>query len=89
MIDLNTVANFASPALTVIIGGATLAERFIRRRIQRALKDVQDRLDTAESSLVVMKRRHTSILIYARRLYDMMNRAQMNPPEPPEAFFEN
>lgn len=74
--------------MTFAGGVVTLVSRSIRRRIQVALKDVQDRLETAESTLASVRKRHIAVLVYARRLYDMMVRAQMNPPEPPEAFYD-
>lgn len=74
--------------ITVIGACVAWAGRVIRKRIQLALKDVQTDLAATKQALELTRRRHIAVLVYARRLYDTMVRAQINPPEPPAEFYE-
>jgi cob(I)alamin adenosyltransferase len=74
--------------ITVIGILVTAASRTIRKRIQQALKDVEDSLVLVKAELSTEKTKNKVILVYARRLYDAMMRGGITPPEAPAEFFD-
>lgn len=83
-LSFNDLSGLILTWLTIISivgsGVAWLAKRN-RRRIEDALKAV-------ETDLSQLKTRHLRVLVYARKLYDLMKTEGLKPPEPPEEFYE-
>jgi regulatory protein YycH of two-component signal transduction system YycFG len=82
--DFVTISGLILTWLTIlsIVGGFVVwAGKRNRRAIEVALKDVQD-------DLSALKRRHLRVLVYARKLYDVMRTEGLKPPEPPSEFYE-
>lgn len=52
-----------------------------RRRIEQALHALQ-------GEVAILKRKHLRVLVYARKLYDVMKTQGLTPPDPPDEFFE-
>lgn len=84
MDNVATISGLVLTWLTILtmLGGAVAAwGKYNRRQIEKALAEVQNRLNRSERSTRVLR-------IYARRLYDVMLKAQIDPPEPPSEFYD-
>lgn len=79
--DASTLLYTWLSILSLLGAGIAWWSKRNRRNIERALHELQGEVAT-------LKRKNLRVLVYARKLYDVMKTQGLTPPDPPDEFFE-